>query len=255
MIAATITALNERDGSSKRAIAKYIETHYSGLPPTHTALLTHHLKRLKANGQLVMVKKSYALPTRSTAASVNGDVNAVAADPATSGSKRRPGRPPKSNPDAGQAAVPVFAAPINMNAQPAAAGVHIAVGPAITPIRGRGRPPKRGPGRPPQSGNAGKQRGRPKKSAVVASVPAKGSGRPRGRPPKPANAVQGAPVGGGIPAVPVPVGASVGGKRRGRPPKAGGVAKKPRNMRQLSGKPVGRPRKVRICIVMLYILE
>ncbi|KAL8474716.1 hypothetical protein ACS0TY_031237 [Phlomoides rotata] len=243
MITAAITALNERDGSSKRAIAKYIETHYQALPPTHSALLTHHLKRLKDSGQLHMVKKSYALPSRSTAAAVNGDVNAVPADPASSGPKRRPGRPPKPKPDAGQAAVPVFAAPINMNAPPAQ---NAAAGPAGTPVRGRGRPPKRGPGRPPQSGGVGKRRGRPAKNTVVAPAPAKGSGRPRGRPPKPVNVAEGAPAAGGIPALPVPV----GGKRRGRPPKAGGVAKKARYMSAVqprkprkSGKPVGRPRK------------
>lgn len=62
MIYAAITALKERDGSSKRAIAKYIEGAYTGLPPTHSALLTHNLKRLKDAGLLVMVKKSYMLP-------------------------------------------------------------------------------------------------------------------------------------------------------------------------------------------------
>ncbi|KAL0429537.1 UNVERIFIED_CONTAM: Histone H1 [Sesamum radiatum] len=56
MITAAIAALKERNGSSKRAIAKYIETHYANLPPTHSALLTHHLKRLKINGQVLMVK-------------------------------------------------------------------------------------------------------------------------------------------------------------------------------------------------------
>ncbi|GMY38415.1 Histone H1.2 [Fagus crenata] len=33
-----------------------------GPPPTHSALLTHHLKRLKNSGLLIMVKKSYKLP-------------------------------------------------------------------------------------------------------------------------------------------------------------------------------------------------
>ncbi|KAF2307802.1 hypothetical protein GH714_031898 [Hevea brasiliensis] len=54
MIFAAITALKEREGSSKRAIAKYIEKAHTGLPPTHSALLTHHLKRLKSSGLLVM---------------------------------------------------------------------------------------------------------------------------------------------------------------------------------------------------------
>ncbi|KAL9234402.1 hypothetical protein vseg_009279 [Gypsophila vaccaria] len=49
-------------GSSKRAISKYIDRVYSELPPTHSALLTHHLIRLKDSGQLAVVGKSYQLP-------------------------------------------------------------------------------------------------------------------------------------------------------------------------------------------------
>ncbi|KAI3463683.1 hypothetical protein Pfo_020380 [Paulownia fortunei] len=263
MITAAVSALKERNGSSKRAIAKYIETHYSNLPPTHSALLTHHLKRLKINGQLLMVKHSYKLP-RSTPVAVNG---AVASDPASAGSKRRPGRPPKPKPDAVQAAVPVFPPPINMNAVPdvvpeaqppqnMAIGpgtVYVAVGPvngaaAGGSVRGRGRPPKqggfkRGHGRPPNSGGptgggVGRGRGRPKKNAVSAALAAreKGPGRPRGRPPKPINVVEGlapgAPVGGGIAAAPVAVDvANVGAL-----PVVGGVA-------PVAGKRRGRPLK------------
>ncbi|KAK6127641.1 hypothetical protein DH2020_038620 [Rehmannia glutinosa] len=278
MITAAITALNERNGSSKRAVAKYIESNYTGLPPTHSALLTHHLKRLKTNGQLTMVKNSYKLP-RSAPAAVNGAANAVFPDPASTGTKRRPGRPPKPKPGAIQVAVPVFPPPINVNAAPevvpaaelqqnvaiGTGSVYVAVGPVngapvATPTRGRGRPPKkvgvkRGPGRPPKSGgptggSVARGRGRPKSVAPAAQ---KSSGRPRGRPPKPINVVEGlapgAPV-GGVAAAPGGV-APVTGKRRGRPPKAGGVAKKPRNLnavqpkkaRRLSGKPLGRPKK------------
>ncbi|CAA0832421.1 winged-helix DNA-binding transcription factor family protein [Striga hermonthica] len=111
MITAAISALMEPNGSSKRAIAKYIGDHYSDLPSTHEALLTHHLKRLKINGQLLMVKHSYKLP-RSAPPPPNGAVNAVAPHPSPAGPKKRPGRPPKHKPEAAQ--------------------------------RGRGRPPKAG---------------------------------------------------------------------------------------------------------------
>ncbi|KAH6822203.1 hypothetical protein C2S53_001878 [Perilla frutescens var. hirtella] len=243
MISAAIAALKERDGSSKRAIAKYIETQYSDLPPTHSALLTHHLKRLKTNGQLLMVKHSYKLPgPRSAPAAVNGGVNVESADPASSVAKRRPGRPPKPKTDAVQAAVPVFPPPINMNdvpvfapeAQPPAnitvplENVYNAAAPvngatAVGPVRGRGRPPKqggakRGPGRPAKGGGGGgvaRGRGRPRKNAAPVAAPpstagrGKGPGRPRGRPPKPINVVEGfataASLGGGIEAAPVGV--------------------------------------------------
>ncbi|KAG8388021.1 hypothetical protein BUALT_Bualt02G0081900 [Buddleja alternifolia] len=274
MITAAISGLNEREGSSKRAIAKYIEIHYSNLPPSHSALLTLHLKRLKTHGQLIMVKHSYKLPRSTPPLPSNG---ALSSDPASASLKRRPGRPPKLKPDTVQPALPVFAPPLNMNIN--AVPQNLAIGPGSAapvngPVRGRGRPPrrvglKRGPGRPPKSGvptaaagSVGRGRGRPKKNAVPAALTAR-VGRPRGRPPKPINVVEGlAPVGGGIAAVPVasvgsvPVGggggggAPVVGKRRGRPPKAGGEPKKPWNLtlkpkkpRKLSGKPLGRPKK------------
>ncbi|KAL6518098.1 hypothetical protein OROMI_033799 [Orobanche minor] len=281
MITAAVSALNERNGSSKRAVAKYIEAHYSNLPSTHSALLTHHLKRLKTNGQLLMVKHSYMLPRSAHIPTpVNGAVNAVYSD-TSAGAKRRPGRPPKLKPDSIQVAVPVFEPPINMNAVPVTAelqpnlatglvnGTAASLGP---PVRGRGRPPKhglkRGPGRPPKSGGPssgvgfGRVRVRPKIAGPTQVT--KGLGRPRGRPHKPIHAVEGlaqgasAParrlsahgaVGVGTPAVVAPV---AGKRRRGRPPKAGGEAKRlrstmagqPTKPRNLSGKPLGRPKKL-----------
>ncbi|CAA0815352.1 winged-helix DNA-binding transcription factor family protein [Striga hermonthica] len=282
MIRAAISALKEPNGSSKKAIAKYIGDHYTDLPSTHEALLTHHLKQLKINGQLLMVKYSYKLPGSAPPpipAPINGAVNAVSPDPA---SKRRPGRPPKPKPmpDAAQVVVPVFHPDTNSiqfgtepHPQP-----YVASGPingqeaaVVKPLRGRGRPPKlhglkRQPGRPPKaggtSGGVAIGRGRPRLAAPPVQV-RKGSGRPRGRPPKPINVVQGLGLGVGVPGSGVPAGLGVtatvsGGvgpmkRGRGRPPKAGGVAKRARNLsavrpkklRKLSGKPVGRPKKVR----------
>ncbi|MCE3217069.1 hypothetical protein HAX54_010259 [Datura stramonium] len=95
LITAAITALKEKEGSSRIAIAKYIDRVYSNLPPNHSALLTHHLKRLKNSGYLAMVKHSYMLaapgsapPPPDAAVDSNGtDVSSL--------SKRKPGRPPK----------------------------------------------------------------------------------------------------------------------------------------------------------------
>ncbi|XP_076949794.1 uncharacterized protein LOC143622571 [Bidens hawaiensis] len=114
MITATITALKDKDGSSRQAISKYIEKHFANLPPTHSTLLTHHLKRLKNLGQLVMVKHSYMIPppVRSSEPQTNyqhvlefGGGSAIGADAnvgfglENSGSvKRKPGRPPKLKP-------------------------------------------------------------------------------------------------------------------------------------------------------------
>ncbi|KAL7192444.1 hypothetical protein ACSBR2_024308 [Camellia fascicularis] len=267
MITAAITALKEKNGSSRQAIAKYIEKAYTNLPSTHSALLTHHLKRLKNNGHLVMVKYSYMLPrsvpissstppppTTTTTVTANGTDSSP-------GPRRGPGRPPKpkflaqSNPgvvgpepllvssgvvDDGPKKGP--GRPPRLNS-----GVEEFGGPVVGK-RGRGRPPrpksmsvlmgqnglKKGRGRPPRARPIGPA-GLPRLKKAVSGM--KASGRPRGRPPK--NTVAGAAGGGGS-LVAAVSGGVLPGKRRGRPPKAGGAVKK---HRKLSGKPLGRPKK------------
>ncbi|KAL9232939.1 hypothetical protein vseg_007998 [Gypsophila vaccaria] len=77
------------DTQNKRVIAKYIDKVYSNLPPTHSTLLTYHLKRLKNAGQLVIIKNSYQLPSFGPAAT---DGSATASPQFV---KRRPGSPAK----------------------------------------------------------------------------------------------------------------------------------------------------------------
>ncbi|XP_052182765.1 histone H1 [Diospyros lotus] len=268
MITAAIAALKERNGSSRQAIAKYIEKEYPNLPAKHSALLTHHLKRLKNSGQLLMVKHSYKLP-RSTAPLLPSATDATGnGNASSSGQKRGPGRPPKAR---------VEAQPISVGVGPESVLVSLglvdepapAPAPAPQSKRGRGRPPKsglvgmdsgakRGRGRPPmpkplsllmgQSGPkrrpgrppiGSRPRGRPKKDGSVAKTP----GRGRGRPPK--NAVAPAAAAhsdaaaavGGDGALAVVGDGLLPVKRRGRPPGSGG------RPRKLSGKPLGRPKK------------
>lgn len=143
-------------GSSKRAIAKYIDRVYTNLPPTHSALLTHHLKRLKNLGQLVMIKNSYQLPVRA-ASPVNTTASASASASASD--------PPRS------------AAPPPLDTQ----------APTATPKKRAGRPPKTktepqivsgfSPTQPPSSAQQGGSVG------VATNGPSSGK-RPRGRPPK-----------------------------------------------------------------------
>ncbi|KAK8947161.1 hypothetical protein KSP39_PZI006679 [Platanthera zijinensis] len=81
MIVSAIEALKDRKGSSRKAIFKYIADNYTGLPSTHAALLTHHLRRLRHKGDLIMLKHSFKLSDSSAGV----------------GSKKRGrGRPPKS---------------------------------------------------------------------------------------------------------------------------------------------------------------
>ncbi|KAH9623135.1 hypothetical protein KSS87_006465 [Heliosperma pusillum] len=104
MITAAIAWENSQgkeSGSSKRAIAKYINRVYTNLPPAHSSLLTHHLKRLKTVGQLVMVKNSYQLPSfannipRSVETSPQFYTDQLGSVPVSDTPKRKPGRPPK----------------------------------------------------------------------------------------------------------------------------------------------------------------
>lgn len=282
MIYAAIEALKEKNGSSKRAIAKYIEQAYNDLPPTHSALLTYHLQRLKNNGLLVMVKKSYKLPR---------------SDGSPSTAQRGRGRPPKLKPQPGQAQAltqpqpdlqmdPVPNASQNLqNAEPVWVALGLADEPAEVKKRGPGRPRKTmvvegvglpGPvvrrGRPPGTGRSRlpKRPGRPPKPKSVMAI-SNGLKRRPGRPPK----IQSKPTvipfaapAPTAPAVPTAQGTApdatapiVTPRRRGRPKKYGSVLPavgapshaiargrgrgRGRGVyRSSTGRPVGRPKKV-----------
>ncbi|OMO76474.1 Histone H1/H5 [Corchorus capsularis] len=207
MIVEAIGALKDSNGSSKRAIAKYIESTHKDLPPTHSALLTHHLKRLKNNGLLVMVKKSYKLAStaRSEGFIPDSAPVPVLSNPnppdASPGPKRGRGRPPKPKPISQPTLQTVDPNPTQ---QPVTVTVPLAGGPRKSPGRPRknnapavpvpGPVPvqvqlgvRRGRGRPPKTGLK-KSPGRPRKPKTVRSVVAANSvKRGRGRPPKAMN--------------------------------------------------------------------
>ncbi|KAL1819859.1 hypothetical protein ACET3Z_014728 [Daucus carota] len=91
MITAAILAMKEKDGSSRQAIAKFIESEYKNLPLSHASLLTQHLRKMKIAGKLVMNKHSYMLP----GSGVGQSQAAVVVEASSVGTKRKPGRPPK----------------------------------------------------------------------------------------------------------------------------------------------------------------
>lgn len=231
MIIKAIVDLNERKGSSSRAIAKYIVATFSSLPHSHAALLVHHLRRLKKKGVLQMVKHSYKLPKKPSTK--------------TDAPKRGPGRPPKpKTPVPGDGAVTGLVkrgrgrprkdpnapkeplrkpkvgrprkAPLAAGASaprprgrppkkakadgatataaaPAAIVVPLATSPDGTPPKVRGRPKKAKPDGAKAAADEKEKRprGRPKKEGVAPSS----EKRPRGRPKKaPAPAPTPAPV-------------------------------------------------------------
>ncbi|KAJ6970021.1 uncharacterized protein [Populus alba] len=213
MIYSAITALKEQDGSSRIAIAKYIERAYPGLPSNHSDLLTHHLKRLKNSGALVLNKKSYMVPRSDSNANITTSTPTVSTSPtqiqpqhavpvssAPPEQKRGRGRPPKAKLN-GLTPTP---APVLANGQ-AQTGLGLNVGVTAQPLsvgfpidstsstvkKGRGRPKKvvvteagplavnKGKGRPPKTGPLGSKKspGRPRKPKSLVDAK-KGPGRP-----------------------------------------------------------------------------
>ncbi|KAJ0105795.1 hypothetical protein Patl1_17688 [Pistacia atlantica] len=152
MISSAITALKEKDGSSMRAIAKYIGKVYANsLPPNHAALLSQHLKQLKNTGQLVMVKKSYKLARSAELIAMALTPENATAISSAHGPKtgRGRGRPPKANSDSVSASLGLVDQPKRGPGRPKKGDVVIVA--TCEPNNGRCRPPKaekRGPGRP-----------------------------------------------------------------------------------------------------------
>ncbi|URE07057.1 hypothetical protein MUK42_18924 [Musa troglodytarum] len=223
MIVRAIKSLKEKRGSSARAIGKFIRDTYSDLPGTHAALLKLHLRRLRSQGGLRMVKKSYKI-------SASGPESPAA------GEKRKRSRPPKTAEAAALDGKRKRGRPPKVNAAATASGSGATVS---TPKRRPGRPPKGGaaaspvvqkrkPGRPSKASLASAQsgetrkRGRPPKASVAAAQ--SGGTRKRGRPPKAAtkdasSAVKrkpGRPPGS---AASTPKPGETPQKRRGRPKK------------------------------------
>ncbi|KAI4379080.1 hypothetical protein MLD38_005419 [Melastoma candidum] len=134
LIIAAIDALNDPNGSNKTTISRHIESLYPNLPSSHATLLSHHLNRMKQDGDLVMLKNNYMRPDQD-------------APP-----KRGRGRPRK-------------------NVEPTALPVQAA---APSSPRPRGRPPKSGdseaqPKSKPVPNVSGKKRGRPRKEKADVS--------------------------------------------------------------------------------------
>ncbi|CAK9158192.1 unnamed protein product [Ilex paraguariensis] len=136
LIMAAIEALNDKNGSNKSSISKHIEGTYGTLPAAHSTLLSHHLNKMKASGQLVMVKNNYLKP----------DPNAPP--------RRGRGRPPKP-----KAALPTdtVVSPPRPRGRPPKARDPLAPAP----------PPKM----TATSSSSGRKRGRPPKAAKASPAP------------------------------------------------------------------------------------
>ncbi|KAJ8436230.1 hypothetical protein Cgig2_023405 [Carnegiea gigantea] len=148
MIIAAIDALNEKMGSNKTSISKYIESKYQNLPAGHSTLLRHHLNRMKDTGELIFWKNNYMKP----------DPNFI---------RRGRGRPPKPK-EPGM--------PTSASARPRGRPRNDEDGPGETPASAESFPVKKPKASPSENTDGNADRG---------SIPAPTkTGRPRGRPPK-----------------------------------------------------------------------
>ncbi|XP_071689546.1 HMG-Y-related protein A [Rutidosis leptorrhynchoides] len=146
-----IESLNDKNGVNKTSISRYIEESYGNLPAAHTTLLSHHLNKLKATGQLVFYKNNYFKPDpnapprrgrgrpRKFKDSVAPKKDAVVSPP------RPRGRPPKpTDPNAPTTETPAVSG--RKRGRPPKEGGSVKK--AELPVtesgerRGRGRPPK-----------------------------------------------------------------------------------------------------------------
>lgn len=170
MIMKALEALNEANGSNKSAISNYIESTYGVLPEGHSALLSHHLNKMKESGELVFWKNNYmkpdpnappkrgrGRPPKPKAPVPPGtvlspprprgrppkDPNTPPTAKVSSGSGRPRGRPkkiPRPSPVVAPTSSPVVAAPTSSPV--AAAPTSSPVAAPTTAGRPRGRPPK-----------------------------------------------------------------------------------------------------------------
>ncbi|GMI68984.1 high mobility group A [Hibiscus trionum] len=153
LIIDVIEALNDKNGSNKTTISKYIESKYGDLSGGHSTLLTHHLNKMKETGELVFWKNNY----------MKADPNAPP--------RRGRGRPPK----------PKVSLPPGM--------VLSSGRPRGRPPKDPNAP-SRSP-KPRLPSESGRPRGRPRKMARPeggiggsSTAMTSTSVRPRGRPPK-----------------------------------------------------------------------
>ncbi|KAL3631405.1 hypothetical protein CASFOL_024389 [Castilleja foliolosa] len=152
MIMEAIEALNETNGSNKSSISKQMETTYGNLLPAHSTLLTHHLNRMRATGQLLFIKNNYLKPGPNAPPLRGRGRPPKPKAPLPQGiilpPPRPRGRPPKSqdptSPPKPKAVSSTTTLSGRKRGRPPKASTGDAAPPSVTggPPRGRGRPPK-----------------------------------------------------------------------------------------------------------------
>ncbi|KAJ7954285.1 HMG-Y-related protein A [Quillaja saponaria] len=150
MIMAAIEALNEKEGSSRTAISKHIESTHGDLPAAHSTLLSHHLNKMIQSNQLILLKDNYIKPVSDAMP------------------KRGRGRPPKPKVPLSEDTVVSLPRPRGRPPKPR------------DPLAPPPEPKKK------TSTGSGRPRGRPRKAPTTVAAPTENGAprRGRGRPPK-----------------------------------------------------------------------
>ncbi|KMS98361.1 hypothetical protein BVRB_4g093180 [Beta vulgaris subsp. vulgaris] len=149
MIITAIDALNEKMGSNKTSISKFIESKYQNLPAGHSTLLRHHLNRMKDTGELIFWKNNYMKPDPNFIRRGRGRPPKPKEPgmPTSGGSARPRGRPRKDEFGADEVQVPIQvpgAAPPKKQKMSLFEDfdANIGMGSNTKTGRPRGRPPK-----------------------------------------------------------------------------------------------------------------
>ncbi|KAI3717493.1 hypothetical protein L1987_69143 [Smallanthus sonchifolius] len=66
LILAAIEVLDSKNGATKSRISKQIEASYGSVPAAHKTLLSHHLNKMRASGELALIKNNYLKVDRNT---------------------------------------------------------------------------------------------------------------------------------------------------------------------------------------------
>ncbi|KAJ4812726.1 HMG-Y-related protein A [Rhynchospora pubera] len=150
MILTALKTLNDKNGSNKSAISKFIESKHGELPESHSSLLTAHLARMKEGGELIFLKNNYFIagpgsPPKRGRGRPPKPKDGSAPDPKPPSSPKPRGRPPKAKDVVAEAVAKATSGmPKSRGRPPKKArdeGGDADAG-AAPAKKGRGRPPK-----------------------------------------------------------------------------------------------------------------
>ncbi|XP_078438487.1 HMG-Y-related protein A-like [Wolffia australiana] len=149
MILEAIDGLNEKTGSSKAKISKYIESKHGDLPSDHAEQISDQLTKMKDAGEIVFAKNNYMRPDPNSPAKRSRGRPPKPKEPLPEGyvapAPKPRGRPPKAKDGLSAKLAKVAEGLPKRRGRPPNKQPKKAPAPAAGAKRGRGRPPKAKP--------------------------------------------------------------------------------------------------------------